>query len=328
MYGVEFGLAEVELVEREVQALVDSSLPVARANHPSSVLGQEEVVTVPGTLYPATLTLVTVDGHKEPCCGTHLLNSADVETLLVTGLRTPSTGMRSLRCLTGPPALSAMHSAVELGLAVTQLGEVVEARVEEGGAEDMAELARELEVLRAKVAEPDFPLVMGAALSESLEAYQARVTAGLRKRQAAGAQDQMVAALAEQEGRPFFLHSLALEPGTRFSLAKAAKLVARERPSLILSVQGREVKGKAVVPPSLVTASFTAELWLAEAASRIGAEVAPPRSQAAELHCNMAAARLVPSEVDETVRRMLEHCRRYGEKHLQLSSSHCASGEK
>ena len=40
--------------------------------------------------------------------------------------------------------MSAMHSAVELGLAVTQLGEVVEARVEEGGAEDMAELARDL----------------------------------------------------------------------------------------------------------------------------------------------------------------------------------------
>ena len=96
----------------------------------------------------------------------------------------------------------------------------------------------------------------------------------------------------------------------------------------ILSVQGSEVRGKALVPPSLVTASFTAELWLAEAASRIGAEVAPPRSQAAELHCNMAAARLVPCEVEETVRRLTEHCRRYAEKHLQLSSPYCASGEK
>ncbi len=126
--------------------------------------------------------------RAEPCAGTHLANTADEGTLLAVGLRTPAAGLRSVCCLTGPPAWAAMHEAVELGLAVDQLGEVVRARVAEGDPAELAELARELGVLRAKVAE--------------------------RRLQGGRADRQMVEALAEQQGEPFFLASLAPQHGT------------------------------------------------------------------------------------------------------------------
>ena len=160
------------------------------------------------------------------------------------GPRIPAAGISSLRCLTDP-------------------------------------VARELWVLRAKVAELGFPLVIGASISGLLDSHQRAVQSAERRLQGGRADHQMAVVLAEQEGEPFFLASLALEPGTKFSLAKAAKLAPGAVPALILSISGVEVKAKAVVPAGLVSQQFSAEQWLAGAAQELGSEMKPPRARTA-----------------------------------------------
>jgi len=55
---------------------------------------------------------------QEPCCGTHLANTADIQSFAVVSLRSPATGLKSLRCLTGPAAEAARQRGLALCEAV------------------------------------------------------------------------------------------------------------------------------------------------------------------------------------------------------------------
>ena len=308
VYSSEFGLAEVARLEQEVSSLTSACLPVSRSTAPSSVLGQQGVVSLPGATYPPHLTLVTVPGlASEPCCGTHLLSTSDLGPMVVVALRTPGTGLRSLRCLTGLEAKAAMEEAERLCGEVARLGEKVE--LAEGG-KDLLALARRMGELKARLQSQDIPLVRGATLLSSLDQQQTRLQASLRLLQARSAEEQMNQAVMEQEQQPWLVASLDLEQGTKFSLSKAAKQV-KDRPALLLSVQGRKVKAKALVPSHLATETFTAERWLGEAAAAVGGELKPPRGQDGAVHCNMLEVVLG----EEEVAGMLEKARRFAGLH-------------
>ena len=317
VYGVVFGVQEVAAVEARVRGVVAEGLAVERSSEEVSVLGEEGVVTVPGATYPSIVSLVRVGRAAEPCCGTHLATTADVGAVVATSLRTPTTGLRSLRCLTGPLAEEAIRRGEEVREEVEMLGSRVEEEVVEGGLEA---LAREVREVRGRVGEDSIPLVLGATLIAALDSLQRRVTAAQRRRVAGDAGAQVEAALGEQQGRAFFLHALALHPATKFSLAKAAKMV-RARPALILSLAGMEVKGKAVVGQDSTSQAFTAELWLGEVAGVLGGEVRAPRGQDPRLHANLQAVTLGQDAMEELVRQAMARAEAFASFHLESSQS-------
>merc|ERR1712181_117528 len=96
--------------------------------------------------------------------------------------------------------------------------------------------------------------------------------------------------MGEQKEQHFFLHSLSLQSNAKFSLAKAAKLV-KNKPCLVISESGGEVKGKSVVPAHLVTQNFNAEKWLREVADMVKGQVKAPKGQDSKAHCNMLLSR-------------------------------------
>ena len=126
----------------------------------------------------------------------------------------------------------------------------------------------------------------------------------------------MVKALEEQNNHNFFLHSLVFQTNAKFSLAKAAKLV-KNKPCLVISVTGSEVKGKAVVPVHLVTENFNAEKWLTEVAEVVNGQVKAPRGQDSKMHCNMLAVKV---EDKEKLISALARSRSFAEHNL---ARHC-----
>ena len=102
-------------------------------------------------------------------------------------------------------------------------------------------------------------------------------------------------ALEEQKEQDFFLHSILLQTNAKFSLAKAAKLV-KNKPCLVISESGGEVKGKSVVPAHLVTENFDAEKWLMELAEVVKGQVKAPKGQDSKVHCNMLAVKVENKE--------------------------------
>jgi len=232
----------------------------------------------------------------EPCAGTHLKNTGEVGSLVVTKCSTPATGLRSIRALTGPEAESALKVAQEVDVQLSMLEEDLEdERVEQMQTNQLQDVSKKLADVKVKLESPDFPLLTSNSIQSRLERLQKAIQGAKRKLQALGAEEQMIKALEEQIEQHFFLHSLSLQSNAKFSLAKAAKLV-KNKPCLVISQSGGEVKGKSVVPAHLVTQNFDAEKWLREVAEVVKGQVKAPKGQDSKVHCNMLAVKMEEKE--------------------------------
>ena len=156
-------------------------------------------------------------------------------------------------------------------------------------------VSKKLAEIKVKLEAPDFPLLVSHSIQSRLETLQKVIQGAKRKLQAVGAEEQMMRALEEQKEQHFFLHSLFLQTNAKFSLAKAAKLV-KNKPCLVISQSGGEVKGKSVVPAHMVSQNFDAEKWLREVAEVVKGQVKAPKGQDSKVHCNMLAVKMEDKE--------------------------------
>lgn len=69
---------------------------------------------LPGEVYPEEVTLVDLGPQVEPCCGTHLHNTKDVDSFVIVGFKSGSGGVKSVRCLTGDNARLARQNGVKI----------------------------------------------------------------------------------------------------------------------------------------------------------------------------------------------------------------------
>jgi len=284
----------------------------------AEALSREEVVTVPGATYPEMISMIEIAGVSvEPCAGTHLRNTEEVGSLVVTRCSTPATGLRSLRALTGSEAESALKAAQEVDVQLSMLEEDLDGeRVEQMQTNQLEDLSKKLADVKVKLEAPDFPLLASHSIQSRLERLQKAIQGAKRKLQAVGAEEQMMRALEEQKEQHFFLHSLFLQSNAKFSLAKAAKLV-KNKPCLVISQSGGEVKGKSVVPAHLVTQNFDAEKWLREVAEVVKGQAKAPKGQDSKVHCNMLAVKVEDKE------KLVEALARGQSFAMQNLSSNC-----
>ena len=58
----------------------------------------ESVITVPGENYPDKVDVVRLPGGGvEPCCGTHVLSTGDVQSFAVVEVKNNAYGVKSFR---------------------------------------------------------------------------------------------------------------------------------------------------------------------------------------------------------------------------------------
>ena len=50
----------------------------------------------------------------EPCCGTHVLNTSDVQSFVILSMKSPHPGHKLLTCATGQRAAAARNQGLEL----------------------------------------------------------------------------------------------------------------------------------------------------------------------------------------------------------------------
>jgi len=175
VYGTSFGVENVRKLEEMVSKAIAAKDEVERKICDSAdALSREEVVTVPGATYPETISMIEVAGvSAEPCAGTHLRNTGEVGSLVVTKCSTPATGLRSIRALTGPEAESALEVAQEVDDQLSMLEKDLEGeRMEQMQSNQLEEVAKKLTEIRSKLEAPDFPLLASHSIQTRLETLQ------------------------------------------------------------------------------------------------------------------------------------------------------------
>merc|ERR1712080_172528 len=96
--------------------------------------------------------------------------------------------------------------------------------------------------------------------------------------------------LRRQKDLPYFVHFIRMTD-SKVTLSKVAKMV-KNKPVLVFSGSGGEVKATAIVPKQFVSENFTAEKWLMEGAQLLNTKGSAPRGKDPKEHFNMKAVRI------------------------------------
>jgi alanyl-tRNA synthetase len=115
-YNADTNLDFVRQLEDGVLTMINDGRPIHSSVVENTKLASvDNLVTLPGEVYPDNVTLVDIDGvHTEPCCGTHLHNTKDIENFVIVGFKSASSGVKSVRCLTGDSARLARENGVKV----------------------------------------------------------------------------------------------------------------------------------------------------------------------------------------------------------------------
>merc|ERR1719315_159568 len=107
--------------------LIEKEITINREVMSSGKLANiDNKITLPGEVYPRQVSVIDISKHVEPCCGTHLHNSKDVGSFVVTSVKTPSSGVKSVKCLTGIKAFESKLLAKNITREVADFGTEIE----------------------------------------------------------------------------------------------------------------------------------------------------------------------------------------------------------
>ena len=297
VFNKNFDVSSVEEIERNILEKINNKIPVKLSSMKSSEMEKlSNLITLPGELYPPEVRLVDVGAHVEPCCGTHLLNTGDLQDFTIVELKTPGPGVRAVKCLTGTRATEARRIAQLLS------EEVEDLKLRIRRQEDSNTLTRSIADLQSRLSSQDLPYVMSEHLKSELAKHQQTVRSSIRASSKLIAQDTVLRSIKEQEDLPYFSHYLDAREADKFSLANALKSVPASKPSILLARVGNEIKGKAIVPESLSSDQFSAKSWLEVAQHQLGGKIAAPRGHSDLLNCNLIGGRVLDQQtIDSTV---------------------------
>ena len=295
VFNIKFEAEMVEKIEKNIQDKIKEAIPVKLTSQRSSCMEAiSNLITLPGELYPAQVRLVDIGDHVEPCCGTHLLNTEDLEDFVIVELKTPSPGVRSVKCLTGAKASQARRAAEVMAEEVEDLRQRIHMQ------QEFDILAGRIADLQSRMSSQDLPFVIREHLKSQLVKLQQTVRTSLRAETKVRAQDLISSSLAAQQDAPYFCHYIHAQ-ADKFSLSSALKSVPANKPAILLARVGNEVKGKAVIPESLTSEGFSAKIWLDIARTKLGGKTSAPRGQSDLVNCNLMGGRVVTQETLDNI---------------------------
>ncbi|XP_025831649.1 alanine--tRNA ligase, mitochondrial isoform X2 [Agrilus planipennis] len=119
IFGSKLTTDEIEAVEVDIKSVIDSNTDVRVSEIDSQeLLSFDDVVMVPGEIYPETgirlVEIATGEGFlsREPCCGTHVINTADLEDFCIVKVQSLGRTTTSIYAVTNGRAMKARENGV------------------------------------------------------------------------------------------------------------------------------------------------------------------------------------------------------------------------
>lgn len=317
VYNIETDKEFLRKVEDEVLAVITSSTPVYSTVVKNTTLSSvDNLVTVPGEVYPEDVTLINVMGerHVEPCCGTHLHNTADINNFVIVGFKTASSGVKTIKCLTGDMAKQARQFGVQVCEELLSYQEEIERNLSDLDSEGIEQVNKKLSQWKSLVADSKFPMIMGMELLELLTDYNERIKLATRP-SSKSVKEQLKQTLEQQKDSPFLVHVVTL-PDKKVSLNRLCKSVGK--PCLLIAFQKNDVLAKAIVPQHLISQDFNANVWLSPVARYLGGVCVATRGQNVHQNCNVQHHKKATDPlVQDGLQQILDEVKQFANKHLE-----------
>lgn len=92
---------------------------------------RKRIITMLDETYPSQVSIIGLPDAVEPCCGTHVENTADVQDFVITSVKATHPGQKSLRCVTGSRALKVRQDGIDFVDTAINLSETIESELTE-----------------------------------------------------------------------------------------------------------------------------------------------------------------------------------------------------
>ena len=207
------------------------------------------VITMPEESYPEEVAVICLPDSVEPCCGTHLFNTADVQDFVITSVKSTHPGVKSLFCVTGKRAIEARQAGIDQVEHAIELNAQIEERRDPTALiQKTQDMIRHIEKLRTKL--PYY-------VKEELTSMLKEMTQHLKS--TAGASDDQLFHLQD----PVLVGALK----TAVSPKKINKKIP-DKPFFVLTpvkdhdLPGDEFIAVCKVPLAVANDDFNSETWL------------------------------------------------------------------
>ena len=140
LFQSDFHLDMISQTESTVKEWIQQNLPVERRHVPlHEAVAMDGITLLPGEAYPEVISLVRVGQSVslEPCCGTHVQNTSDLQDFAILSLKSSGVGSRSIKAVTRSAATAARARASELECSLSRLERSVQQCSESFELEDM-----------------------------------------------------------------------------------------------------------------------------------------------------------------------------------------------
>lgn len=124
----------IRRVETKVRDWISQGLPVERIVLPlQQAAALDGITLLPGECYPDVVSVIRVAGQNgkdgvvslEPCCGTHVRNTADIHEFAIVSARSSGVGSRTVKAVTRSVAVEALNRAKDLDMQLDKLEQTV-----------------------------------------------------------------------------------------------------------------------------------------------------------------------------------------------------------
>ncbi|KAK7866433.1 hypothetical protein R5R35_008960 [Gryllus longicercus] len=301
VYGERFDSRDVKKVEELVQTVVSSAVPVKR----ETVNGQKlqelyitnRVTLVPGEVYPQDEVHIIeiVDKNlvsREACCGTHVINTADIGEFCVTSVKSPSSGTRTLTAVTGSKAADARRESIYVLDKVSEFKKCVSSLTENisTSLEEVRTAEKNIQNIMQKLITQDkhtLPHTIHVSCLDELVGLSKKLKQYGRTFSRENLEDEMQIVLQNLQTEPFVVHFLKCSSSADdIPLQKATKMCPH-LPVLLIAASGDSLKARCCVPKKFISEKFNAKLWMEEVLSVFEGKGFAPRGQNSEEVFNM-----------------------------------------
>ncbi|ERL85827.1 alanine--tRNA ligase, mitochondrial isoform X1 [Dendroctonus ponderosae] len=305
VFGPKFNIKDVIRAEEIISKVIQDQLNVRISTTDSQGLySYDQITLIPGEVYPDNdIRIVEIQNEsdfisREPCCGTHVLNTADLEDFCIVSVKSLGRSSSSLHGVTGERAKLARRNAADLAEDIGVFKKSLAAHLDTPDMLDMGVLSLKQRLNFDVTDDFILPYVYKQEALEELNAISRQIKEKSNEDLRNFVDMEMHDALERKvevtaSDRKFIVHYLRSSMMFESVPLQRATAMCSDMPVIVIAYSDSMVKARCCVPQALQTQDFDAEKWLKQSvASVFEGQISPQKSQNGILICNMKAKKI------------------------------------
>ncbi|XP_076268548.1 alanine--tRNA ligase, mitochondrial isoform X1 [Rhynchophorus ferrugineus] len=319
IFGTKLTINDIKQIDDIIQKIIKKKIDVqVNITDSQGLYSYKNITLIPGEVYPdQNIRIIEIDDGdnfiaREPCCGTHILNTGDIEDFCIVSMKSLGRSTVSLHAVTGTRAKLARQNAQELYDDINVFKKTLSDNLDKPDVLDMAVYSLKQRLKFDINDQSILPLVAKSEILDELNSISKRIKDtgkdNLKNFIDLEMQEALKTGIAlTKTNKKYMVHYLRSSTMLESAPLQRATKVCPDIPVLIIAYSDNMVKARCCVPKEFSNEKFNAEKWMkSTVASVFNSKVSAPKGQDGALVCNMKARKVHAQHWDTLLSESLQ----------------------